>query len=220
MIALAGRPSRPHSGIAATNLDNPGAIGIDRSDPVETVAAEIENSAAAKRVILERCKGRVGPVFGVGPGYDDLVLREQLRPASMHVLVRDDVEGMRQPLEPAEKEKVDREVPVTASEPIWIMGTCVEERAPATAVANRAPVLVPVIAGCPKFGVRVDEGLIVGDHALMPHDRAHVGRCEMVVGVGQVGVGRRNEQDVGALASGAHEQRVKVRAPPASRRTA
>src|SRR5277367_33984 len=66
MIAFAGRRLPcTQAGIVATNLDNPGTIGIDRSDPVEPVAAEIEDPTAAKRVILERRERLAGPVFGV-----------------------------------------------------------------------------------------------------------------------------------------------------------
>ena len=132
----------------------------------------------------------------------------------MDLLVRDDVVGVGQALEPGEKEEVDGEVAKTAREPVRIMGTDVEERTPAAAVANRAPILVPIVAGQAKFGVRVDERLVVRDNAFVSHDRAHIGRREMVVGVGEVGVGRRDEQDVSALVYRADEQRVEIHAFP------
>lgn len=75
----------------ATDLDRVALRGVNRGDPVETVAAQIEQPTSLLEVGLVRPLHGGGGVFGMAAGEDHAVLLQQLEAAGVGLLVGDDV---------------------------------------------------------------------------------------------------------------------------------
>ncbi len=85
--------------------------------PVEPVAAQIHQPAAAIHVGLEGVQHALTVVFGMSSGDDGAVAGDRREPFGLEILVGDHVEGLVELLEPVENVSVGIELPEVGAYP-------------------------------------------------------------------------------------------------------
>ena len=77
ILARLGDP-RARPAFRAANLDRTGPSEGVRNPPIETIAAEVDQTTAACKIALDGIEHRRGKVFGMSAGDDHTVASEQI----------------------------------------------------------------------------------------------------------------------------------------------
>ena len=195
VLARLGLPGADAT-LGATYLQHARHLGVPRDAPVEAVAAEIDEPAAAAGIGLQRVQRAGRVVLRVRAGQHRPVGRQQGGPLLVQVLVGDHVEGQPLRVQPGEQVAVRRVVPQPRS-----LGVVEGQEArphgqhrPQPRGEGDAAVVAMAVVGGPAIDrvvVRVGCGA-PGGHAGAER-RVHV--AARVVGIGLVGEGRGQDGD-------------------------
>ena len=131
-------------------------------------------------------------------GENDLIRRQEAGPFPVQIFIGGDVVGEREAVEPLDQVEIGREVSWRGGEILGCLGAHGDDRAQARGVADAAAIEVFVVDGAAEVRPRDEE--VIGRGEALRFRRVGAGRCRAghvhpEVGVGEVGVGRRQVED-------------------------